>query len=183
MIKAAKSFDRSYGTVFSTYAVPLIIGEIRRFLRDDGMIKVSRDIRRRGTEIMREKEAFAAEHGREPKISELCEITGSSPEEIVYALDAVCPVYSINETLGGGDDDGATLESFISSDSDEIEKATDRLALMGAVEGLDDMSKSIIRLRFFRELSQQQTAKILGLTQVKVSREEKKIFEKLRKQL
>ena len=183
MIKAAKSFDHSYGTVFSTYAVPLIIGEIRRFLRDDGMIKVSRDIRKRGTEIMREKEAFAAEHGREPKISELCELTGATSEEIVYALDAVCPVYSINETLGSGDDEGATLESFISSDSDEIEKTTDRLALIGAVEGLDDMSKNIIRLRFFRELSQQQTAKILGLTQVKVSREEKKIFEKLRKQL
>ena len=184
MIKAAKSFDRSFGTVFSTYAVPLIIGEIRRFLRDDGMIKVSHDIRRRGTIIMREKEAFAAEHGREPKISELSELCGISTEEIVYALDAVCPVYSINETLGSSnDDDGATLESFIASDQDEIEKTTDRLALLGAVEGLDDMSKSIIRLRFFRELSQQQTAKILGLTQVKVSREEKKIFEKLRKQL
>ena len=182
MIKAAKSFDRSYGTVFSTYAVPLIIGEIRRFLRDDGMIKVSRDVRKRGTEIMREKEAFAAKYGREPKISELSELTGVSPEDIVYALDAVCPVYSIHETLGN-DDDGATLESFISSDADEIEKTTDRLALIGAVEGLDDVSKNIIRLRFFRELSQQQTAKILGLTQVKVSREEKKIFEKLRKQL
>ncbi len=182
MIKAARSFDRSFGTVFSTYAVPLIIGEIRRFLRDDGMIKVSRDVRKRGTEIMREKEAFAAKYGREPKISELSELTGVSPEDIVYALDAVCPVYSIHETLGN-DDDGATLESFISSDEDEIEKTTDRLALIGAVEGLDDVSKNIIRLRFFRELSQQQTAKILGLTQVKVSREEKKIFEKLRKQL
>lgn len=182
MIKAARSFDRSFGTVFSTYAVPLIIGEIRRFLRDDGMIKVSRDVRKRGTEIMREKEAFAAKYGREPKISELSELKGVSPEDIVYALDAVCPVYSIHETLGN-DDDGATLESFISSDEDEIEKTTDRLALIGAVEGLDDVSKNIIRLRFFRELSQQQTAKILGLTQVKVSREEKKIFEKLRKQL
>ena len=182
MIKAARSFDRSFGTVFSTYAVPLIIGEIRRFLRDDGMIKVSRDVRKRGTEIMREKEAFAAKYGREPKISELSELTGVSPEDIVYALDAVCPVYSIHETLGN-DDDGATLESFISSDEDEIEKTTDRLALIDAVQGLDDDSKNIIRLRFFRELSQQQTAKILGLTQVKVSREEKKIFEKLRKQL
>ena len=182
MIKAARSFDRSFGTVFSTYAVPLIIGEIRRFLRDDGMIKVSRDVRKRGTERLREKEAFAAKYGREPKISELSELTGVSPEDIFYALDAVCPVYSIHETLGN-DDDGATLESFISSDEDEIEKTTDRLALIGAVEGLDDVSKNIIRLRFFRELSQQQTAKILGLTQVKVSREEKKIFEKLRKQL
>ena len=90
----------------------------------------------------------------------------------------------MNEKLGSSNDgDGDTLESFIASDQDEIEKTTDRLALLGAVEGLDDMSKSIIRLRFFRELSQQQTAKILGLTQVKVSREEKKIFEKLRKQL
>lgn len=183
MIKAAKSFDSSYGTVFSTYAVPLIIGEIRRFLRDDGIIKVSRDLRRRGTVIMHEKEEFASKHGREPKISELCELCSMTPEEIVYALDAVCPVYSLQETVGGDDDDGATLESFISSGENDIDKSTDRLALNEAISSLEKTERQIIILRFFRELSQQQTAKILGLTQVKISREEKKIFEKLRKQL
>ena len=182
MLKAAQSFNKSYNTVFSTYAVPLIIGEIRRFLRDDGMIKVSRDIRRRGAEIMREKERFTNEHQREPKISELAEICGMSAEDVAYALDAVIPVYSLQESLGG-DDDSATLETFTPSDDNEIEKATDRLALTEAVASLDELSRSIIFLRFYRELSQQQTAKLLGLTQVKISREEKKIFEKLKKQL
>ena len=182
MLKAAKSFDSSYGTVFSTYAVPLIIGEIRRFLRDDGIIKVSRDIRRRGSEIMRAKEKFIAENDREPKISELSSICGISPEDIVYALDAVCPVYSLQDTLGN-DDDGATIEAVTPSAENEIERATDKLALKEAISKLDEQSRSIIMLRYYRELSQQQTAQILGLTQVKVSREEKRIFALLRKEL
>ena len=157
MLKAAKSFDSSYGTVFSTYAVPLIIGEIRRFLRDDGIIKVSRDIRRRGSEIMRAKEKFIAENDREPKISELSAICGISPEDIVYALDAVCPVYSLQDTLGN-DDDGATLEAVTPSAENEIERATDKLALKEAISKLDEQSRSIIMLRYYRELSQQQTA-------------------------
>ena len=183
MLKAARSFDVSYGTVFSTYAVPLIIGEIRRFLRDDGIIKVSRELRRRGTVIMHEKELFISEHHREPKISELAERCSLTPEDVAYALDAVCPVFSLQETVGNGDEDGSTLENFISSDENEIDRTTDRLALMEAVATLDDIERRIVNLRFFKELSQQQTAKILGLTQVKISREEKKIFDKLRRQL
>ena len=162
--------------------MPLIIGEIRRFLRDDGIIKVSRDIRRRGSEIMRAKEKFIAENDREPKISELSSICGISPEDIVYALDAVCPVYSLQDTLGN-DDDGATLEAVTPSEENEIERATDNLALKEAISKLDEQSRSIIMLRYYRELSQQQTAQILGLTQVKVSREEKRIFALLRKEL
>lgn len=182
MLKAAKSFDSAYGTVFSTYAVPLIIGEIRRFLRDDGIIKVSRDIKKRGSEIMRAKEKFISENNREPKISELSAICGIPPEDIVYALDAVCPVCSLQDTLGN-DDDGATLESITPCSENEIERATDKLALKEAISKLDEQSRSIIILRYYRELSQQQTAQILGLTQVKVSREEKRIFAILRKEL
>lgn len=182
MLKAAKSFDTSFGTVFSTYAVPLIIGEIRRFLRDDGLIKVSRDLRRRGSEIMRQKERFLAENAREPKISELAALCGMTEEEIVYALDAVCPVYSLQESLGG-DDDGSTLESVTPSHDDELEKKIDKLALREAVSRLDEQSRQIILLRYYKELSQQQTAQILGLTQVKVSREEKRIFALLHKEL
>lgn len=182
MLKAAKSFDASFGTVFSTYAVPLIIGEIRRFLRDDGLIKVSRDLRRRGSEIMRQKERFVTENAREPKISELAVLCGMSEEEVVYALDAVCPVYSLQESLGG-DDDGATLESVTPSRDDELEKKIDKIALREAVFRLDEQSRKIILLRYYKELSQQQTAQILGLTQVKVSREEKRIFALLYKEL
>ena len=182
MLKAAKSFDIHFGTVFSTYAVPLIIGEIRRFLRDDGIIKVSRDIRKKGMLIMKAKEDYIKEHQQEPKISELASLCEMSMEEVVYALDAVCPVYSLQDTLGN-DDDGATLEQMTPSDENEIEKMTDKLALSEAIAKLDRQSQMIIQLRFYKDLSQQQTAEILGITQVKVSREEKKIFAFLRKEL
>ncbi len=181
MLKAAKSFDLTFGTVFSTYAVPLIIGEIRRFLRDDGIIKVSRDIRKKGMLIMKAKEEYIKEHQNEPKLSELAALCEMTAEEVVYALDAVCPVYSLQETLG--DDDGATLEQMTPADENEIEKMTDKLALAEAIGKLDSQSRKIIELRFYRDLSQQQTASILGITQVKVSREEKKIFAFLRKEL
>ncbi len=182
MLKAAKSFDISFGTVFSTYAVPLIIGEIRRFLRDDGMIKVSRDVRKKGTAIMKAKEEFIRAHQREPKISELSELCGMSSEDIVYALDAVCPVYSLQETIGG-EEDGTTLESLTPASENEIENMTDKLALSEAISKLDERSRQIVILRFYKDMSQQQTAEILGITQVKVSREEKKIFEFLRQEL
>ena len=181
MLKAAKSFDLEFGTAFSTYAVPLIIGEIRRFLRDDGMIKVSRDLRKKGTQIMKAKEEFIKFAGREPKLSELAEVCGMDVEEIAYALDAVCPIYSLQDTLGN-DDDGATLEAVTPENENVIEEMTDKLALAEAISKLDTRSQQIIKLRFYRDLSQQQTAEILGITQVKVSREEKKIFEFLRKQ-
>ncbi len=182
MLKAARSFDLNFGTVFSTYAVPLIIGEIRRFLRDDGIIKVSRDLRKKGMVIMKAKEDFTKLHGREPKLSELAEVCQMSAEDIAYALDAVCPVYSLQETLGN-DDDGATLETLTPANANEIDEMTDKLALSEAIGKLDERSRQIINLRFYRDLSQQQTAEILGITQVKVSREEKKIFEFLRKEL
>ncbi len=182
MLKAAKSFDISYGTVFSTYAVPLIIGEIRRFLRDDGMIKVSRDIRKKGMLIMKAKEDYINEHQQEPKLSELAALCHMTAEEIVYALDAVSPVCSLQETVGNGED-SATLEQITPADESEIEKMTDKLALAEAIGKLDERSRKIIELRFYRDLSQQQTAELLGITQVKVSREEKKIFAFLRGEL
>ena len=182
MIKAAKSFDAERGTVFSTYAVPLIIGEIRRFLRDDGIIKVSRDVRKKGSAILHAKEEFQKEHLRDPKISELAEICGFSQEEIIYALDAVGPVSSLQESIGG-DKDSATIEEMTASDTNEIENVIDNIALREAISHLPKLQQEIIRLRFYKELSQQQTADILGLTQVKVSREEKKIFAFLRKEL
>ena len=182
MLKAAKSFDAGFGTVFSTYAVPLIIGEIRRFLRDDGIIKVSRDIRKKGMLIMKAKEEYIKEHQQEPKLSELASLCEMTSEEVVYALDAVSPIYSLQDTVGN-EEDGATLEQMLPADENEIEKMTDKLALAEAIAKLDRQSQMIIQLRFYKDLSQQQTAEILGITQVKVSREEKKIFAFLRKEL
>ena len=180
MIKAARSFDFAYGTAFSTYAVPLIIGEIRRFLRDDGMIKVSRDIKRRAIGLMKIREEFEKIHSREPKISEICELSGLSREEIAECLEATSPVCSLQDPIG---EDGMTIEAVTPSRDSEIEKKTDLIALDQAIRSLDETSRQIIALRFYRELSQQQTAKILGITQVKVSREEKRIFEKLRRHM
>lgn len=182
MIKAAKSFDESYNTVFSTYAVPLIIGEIRRFLRDDGIIKVSRDVRKKGSVILHAKEEFQKKHLRDPKISELSQICGYSEEEIIYALDASSPVSSLQESIGN-DDNSATIEEMTASDTNEIETVIDNIALREAISHLPQTQQQIVHLRFFKELSQQETANILGLTQVKISREEKKIFAFLRKEL
>jgi len=189
IIKAIKSFDKSFNTAFSTYAVPMIIGEIKRFLRDDSMIKVSRDTKKRGINIMRVKEEFKQKYNREPQTSELALITGLSNEDIIYALDAISPIYSlqdgnlINKNSGDGDNNDNTLENFISSDKDEIESAINKIALREALNSLPETQRELITLRYFKNLSQQQAAKILGITQVKVSREEKKIFQKLKELL
>ncbi|MBE6582710.1 MAG: sigma-70 family RNA polymerase sigma factor [Ruminococcaceae bacterium] len=182
MIKAVRSFDTSFGTAFSTYAVPLIIGEIRRFLRDDGIVKVGRNIKRIGTDAMKKKEEFLREHGREPKMSELSELCGVPVEELVSALDASCPVKSIYEPIGS-DSDGACIGDLLSDDSDEIGKTTDKIALSEAIRSLPETQRKLIYLRYVKEMSQANTGRILGMTQVKVSREEKKIIEALRRAL
>ncbi len=183
MIKAIQNFDFSFGTAFSTYAVPLIIGEIRRHLRDDGMIKVGREVRKAGAHIMREKERFLMEEGREPRLNELavrCEMT---VEEMVYALEAVSPVRSLSEPFGREEEEGATLGDMIAEREDAIEGRTEDIALKQAIATLPELQQKILNLRYFHHLSQQRTALLLGLTQVKVSREEKKIMEKLRLRL
>ena len=178
MIKAARSFDFSYNTEFSTYAVPLIIGEIRRFLRDDGQIKVSRNIKRQGVTVMRKSEELTRKLGREPTVSELAEACEMSPEEVTYVLEAVSPIHSLHEAVGG--DSTLTLESVISDKENAIERLTDRIALSEAISTLDDTSKKILHLRYIKELSQQQKGDMLGLSQVKISREEKKIMQRLK---
>ncbi len=182
MIKAARSFDPSFGTVFSTYATPLIMGEIRRFLRDDGPIKVGRTIKKQGSLVMAARERFIKENGRDPRISELSEITGLSPDEIVYSMEAVSAVYSLDEPLGG-DEDSVTLENSIADESCTFEKITDRIALAEAIRKLPPLWREIITLRYFSDLSQCETGKRLGLTQVKISREEQKILLALKKAL
>ncbi len=179
MMKAARSFDASYQTAFSTYAVPLIIGEIRRTLRDDGMIKVSRSIKSEGSRILREKEAFWKEFGREPRPSELAARCGISEEDLVYALEAVTPIRSFEEPIG--DEEGMTLQSVLSDHSCEVERLTEQIALKQAIATLSETQQKVLQLRYEKELSQQQVGKLLGMTQVKISREEKKILAALRK--
>ena len=182
LMRAARSFDFSFGCMFSTYAVPLIIGEIRRFLRDDGLIKVGRATKQAAGVIMRAREEFLAENQREPSVNELSEICKMSVEEIVYALDAAGPVRSLSECVGP-EGDGALLEYFIADRENLLEKLTDSIALREAIATLSPRQQEIVKLRYFKEMSQQQTGDALGITQVKVSREEKKIMELLRRAL
>ena len=181
LLRAIRSFDLSRGLAFSTYAVPLIFGEIRRFLRDDGPIKVSRAPTRTGAAILRARERLAAEGVTEPTVSELATAAGVSAEEVSSALEALTPPRSLCEyTLP--DESGATLEEML-TDADAPEREFEKLALRGAIEKLPALWSKILLLRYFRDLSQMQTASILGLSQVKVSREEKKILRFLREEL
>lgn len=181
MIKAVKSFDFSFNCVFSTYAVPLIIGEIRRHLRDDGLIKISRNIKKNGIDILRKKEEYERSNSKEPTISVLAELCNLSTEDVVTALEAISPVRSLQEPLS--EDESSTLGSILKDDNNEIEKLTEKLALKEAMKGLTDVQKQIVTLRYYKDLSQQQTGQILGITQVKVSREEKRLINYLRNAL
>ncbi len=181
MLKAIRSFDPERGTAFSTYAVPLIIGEIRRHLRDDGLIKVGRKQKQLGASILRARELLTAQTGREPHIDELAEHLGVTAAEAALSLDAISPVHSISEALGD-EEDTFSLEKVIAAE-DMIEKRTNQIALKESIDSLPPLWKKIVILRYFRELSQQQVADELGLTQVKVSREEKKIFAALKAKL
>jgi len=178
MLKAIRGFDPSFGTVFSTYAVPLITGEIRRFLRDDGMIKVSRDVKKNGYILLRQKEEFASKNGREPRLHELESVSGLSRDEVITALEACSPTLSLQDRIGS-DEDGATIADFC-ADKDVINDMTEKMALRECLNSLSEEEQKLIRLRYYKGLTQMATAKILGMTQVKVSRTEKKILQKLR---
>ncbi|MBE6616758.1 MAG: sigma-70 family RNA polymerase sigma factor [Ruminococcaceae bacterium] len=180
LLKAIRSFDLSRGFAFSTYAVPLIIGEIRRFLRDDGLLKVSRIQKRLGAVIMHERETYIAEHGVEPRLEDIAKAVGVTPSEAAAALDSTSPVRSLSEVIG---DDDFSLEDVIPSGDDTLGKMIENVALCETINKLPPLWRQIITLRYFKDYSQQQTADALGLTQVKISREEKKIFTSLRAQL
>ncbi len=181
MLKAIRSFDIERGNAFSTYAVPMIMGEIRKFLRDDGLIKVSRIKKQNGYNIMKAKDSFVSENGREPTVNELESITGFTKEEISESLDAISPVYSLSAVIGENED--LTLENSLATSENPFENEIERMALMETLNTLDPKWKKIIILRYFKCFSQQETADRLGMTQVKISREEKKIFAYLRERL
>ncbi len=182
MIKAIRSFETERETTFSTYAVPLIIGEIRRHLRDDGLIKVSRSQRKLGLELLNVRNKILATDGREPKLDELAILCGVSAEEAAVAIDAITPVSSLSESIGN-DDGTLTLECRIADEDNEMERLSDSIALGQAVSKLPALWKKIVLLRYYRNLTQQETATRLGLSQVKVSREEKKIMAFLKTEL
>ena len=180
LLKAIRTFDPSRACAFSTYAVPLIFGEIRRYLRDEGPIKVSRTQKRLAAMLAREREQ-AIKRGENPRIEDLAAACGVTPAEAAVALDAMASIRSLSETLFG-EEDGPTLDDTV-TDEDEAERTFHHLALSMSIDKLSPLRKKIILLRYWRDLSQQQVADQLGLTQVKVSREEKKIIAFLREEL
>ena len=174
-IKAVKGFDLTYGTQFSTYAVPKIAGEIRRFLRDDGAIKVGRTIREKGQALWSARERLQSKLGREPKLSELSEETGMTAEEIASIdLATVAPESLQQETA-----EGLTLESTLGTAGPE-ENLVEKIALREAIDTLTEREKMTILLRFFKGLTQEQTARILQVSQVQISRLERRAVGHLR---
>lgn len=174
-IKAVKGFDLTYGTQFSTYAVPKIAGEIRRFLRDDGSVKVGRSLREKGQTLFYTRERLRHTLGREPQLSELAQETGMTVEEVAAVELANGPLESLQqETI-----DGLTLESTLGTDSLE-EGMVEKIALREAIDSLPERERITILLRFFRGMTQEQTARILKVSQVQVSRLERKGLAKLR---
>ena len=181
MIKAVRSFQFEREVAFSTYAVPLIMGEIKRHLRDDGPVKISRVYKKLSMELGRARNKILTDEGREPSVCELAEICGVSVEDAAIALETVNPIASLSDTFG--DDEKLTLESQLSSDDQEIERVNDKIALSQAISKLSIEWRRIITLRYYRNMTQQQVADALGLSQVKISREEKKILAFLKHEL
>lgn len=177
LVKAFDAFDTERGVRFSTYAVPVILGEIRRLFRDGGTVKVSRTLKELSMKTAREREAFALKEGREPTIKELAQRLCVTEEEVTEAVCAAAPVVSITvgEDNGGGQED-------IPVESPE-EQISERLSVIQAVSTLDEKDRALVRLRYYENKTQSQTAAVLGMTQVQVSRREKKILGILRAEL
>lgn len=175
-LKAVEGFDMNYGTQFSTYAVPKISGEIRRFLRDDGAVKVSRSLKERSATIRGVRSRLTAALGREPTIGEISRQTGFTPEDIALAETATAATESIQRETG---EEGFSLENIL-TDTESEEKMVEKIALRQAISALPEREANVIRLRYFHGLTQQRIAKVLDVSQVQVSRIEKKAIEKLR---
>ena len=178
-LKAVRGFDPAFGCQFSTYAVPKIAGEIRRYLRDDGAVKVSRGVKERAGAIRQARDRLSHTLGREPTLSELSAETGLEPEDIAAAEEANLPVASLQMEAG---EDGFTLESMLGTEGME-EGVVERLALRGAIDALPERERQVIFLRYYKNLTQDKTAKVLGVSQVQISRIERKAMEHLRKEL
>lgn len=178
-LKAVEGFDLEYGTQFSTYAVPKIAGEIRRFLRDDGAIKVSRSLKERSAVIKTCRNQLTAALGREPTISEIAKQTGLTQEEIALAETATAATESIQRETG---EEGFSLENIL-SDTESEDTMVERISLRQAIANLPDREATVVKLRYFHGMTQDRIAKVLSVSQVQVSRIEKKAIEALRELL
>ena len=179
VLKAIEGFDMNFGTQFSTYAVPKISGEIRRFLRDDGAVKVSRSIKEQSQQIRSARHRLEQKLGREPALSELSAETGLSPEEIAFAETATGPAESLQRETGA---DGFTLEHML-YDADAEERMLEHVSLRYAIERLPEKERKTLYLRYFHGMTQEAASRVLGVSQVQVSRLERRAIEHLRQEL
>jgi RNA polymerase sporulation-specific sigma factor len=180
LMKCIDKFDLSYDVKFSTYAVPMISGEIKRFLRDDGMIKVSRTLKETAYKVKKAREEIINRTGMEPKLEELSELLEIDVEEIVASLEVNVEVESIHKTIYQNDGNAVYLIDKIASEKDENESLLNQMVIEGLLKGLNDMEQTIIKLRYFENKTQTEIAKEVGISQVQVSRMEKKILLKMR---
>ncbi len=177
MIKAIRGFQPEKNCRFTTYAVPLILGEIKRFLRDDGWIKIGRETRANAAAIFRFTEEYEKKEGKSPTMETICAALSLPEEKAVLAMESARPALSLYEE---DENTGFSPEKIIGEDN--IEKEVSKIALREAVSALPKEERRLIELRYFRSLTQEQTARLLGLSQVKVSREEKRILKKMREE-
>lgn len=183
LIKSIDKFDLSYDVKFSTYAVPMITGEIKRFLRDDGMVKVSRTIKENGFKVRQAQEKIAGEKGRDATLSELEEATGIDREDIVLAIEAGAEVESIHKPVYQADGSEVYLVDRLQERRDDNEMLLNHLVLEGLLSELDERERQLIRLRYYENMTQTEVAKRMDITQVQVSRLEKKILFRMRGRL
>ena len=190
LIKAIDKFDLTYDVRFSTYAVPMISGEIKRFLRDDGPVKVSRTLKENGWKVRQAAEKLAHRHGRDATLEEIAQETGIQREDVVMAMEANGEVESIYKTIYQSDGNEIRLVDKVASQSqspeyvdEEKEKLLNHMLLQQLLEGLEETERELIRLRYFEEKTQSEVAAVLGTSQVQVSRMEKKILLRLRQEV
>ncbi|NLC17640.1 MAG: RNA polymerase sporulation sigma factor SigF [Clostridiales bacterium] len=183
LIKAIDKFDISYDVKFSTYAVPMITGEIKRFLRDDGMLKVSRSLKEIAVKIKGLREKYSNLYGRDPTIDELVDELGVEKEDILMALETGAEVESLYKTIYQGDGSPIYLIDKLAETKDESENIVDKLALREIIASLDEREQEIIKLRYFKDRTQTDIAKELGISQVQVSRMEKRILKIMKERL
>lgn len=181
LLKSVDKFDLSFDVKFSTYAVPMIIGEIQRFIRDDGAVKVSRSLKETGIKVRKKRDELSKKLGRNPTIGELSESLDLSPEDIVLSQEAIRAPSSIHETVFENDGDPITILDQISDG--ESGKWFDKMVIREAVEHLDEREKLIVYLRYYKDQTQTEVALRLGISQVQVSRLEKKILEEIKSQM
>ncbi len=183
LMKSIQNYDHNYNVRFSTYAVPMIMGEIKRFVRDDGMIKVSRSLKELAGKAMYAKERLKIIHNREPTIQEIAQEIGSTPEEVIHALESGRPIASIYDVIYEDDDNPILMIDRIASQDNYVSNVIDKVTLKEALDKLGQRERTIIIMRYFQDKTQSDIAKVLGISQVQVSRIEKKVLAKLREML